>query len=343
MGRNKQETFFVMDILKFVFCIFVIALHCGIFSTKETLYYWIEKGLFRLAVPYFMLCSGFLFAKKLEENPGDIKKCTVHFSKRLLKMLLVFEPLSIVLQGILFVLDGESGFSIACNIIQSVVFYPFGALWYIQAILVGVWILYFFHVKGVPSKAIDIISTILFLIALVCNSYYFVIENTAIAAVVNGYLRIAVSSRNGVFYGLFMVWMGMKVYRFHRKAHMDSRTLLLGVLFCYGLYLVELWLLMGKTMKGDGSLFVMLIPTSALLLLFSANFKSMNRKTVLLRNLSTGMYLLHRQVLYVLTIVGKLLAVSIPYKVQFAMVALLSMMICCVAYQKAPRIARLLK
>lgn len=343
MAENRKDVFFVMDILKFVFCIFVIGIHCEIFTENQILRYWVEKGLFRLAVPYFMLSSGFLLARKIDENLGDVKKSMVQFSKRLLEMLVIFEPLAIVFQGTLLKINQESGTRILLKTIRSVIFYPPGALWYIQAILVGAWILYSLQIKGIHSKIIGFISASLFLFALLCNSYYFVIEDTPIATIVELYLRVAASARNGIFYGLFMMWLGKQAYRFYRKARIDSVKLLIGVLFCYGLYLIEIGVLRGRKMEDDGSIFFMMIPTCFLLLLLSTNLKTSKRKTVVFRNLSTGMYLLHRQVLYVLTIICNLTSFFFTYEVQFILVTLLSMLICLVSYRKAPRLSRILK
>lgn len=70
--QAQRANFPVMDIMKFIFCFFIVGIHTEIFSENFQLHYWIEKGLFRLAVPYFILCSGFLLAMKIDTGGGTI-------------------------------------------------------------------------------------------------------------------------------------------------------------------------------------------------------------------------------------------------------------------------------
>lgn len=58
--------------------------------------------------------------------------------------MLFFEPVSLIPVSIHLYVSNMSFTSIIGHVLASVIFYPYGALWFIQACLVGIWILYFF-------------------------------------------------------------------------------------------------------------------------------------------------------------------------------------------------------
>ena len=81
-------------------CVFVVAMHCDVLQkTNPDIHYWVEKGLFQLAVPFFFVTSGFLLGSKMN-NITDIKiikSVFVKYIKRCFKLLIVFEPIAIFL------------------------------------------------------------------------------------------------------------------------------------------------------------------------------------------------------------------------------------------------------
>lgn len=274
---------------------------------------------------------------------GETYSSIKHFSNRLLRLLFVFEPVSIVLKTLIFALEGRSSTYIVLRVIQSIVFYPYGALWYIQAMIVGIWMLYFLVLKENKKRLGYCAGIPLFFVAIVCNSYYFLVENSVIGKYVRLYLKVAVSARNGIFYGFFVLWVGFISYRVYKKNLVPSVIVKISFLVCYSLYLIELWNLKDKVMKDDGSIFIMSIPVTACLLMLSVRRKEVNNQTVILRNLSTGIYLLHRPILYILTIIQILFSIDISHEIQFFMVSCAAVIICCVAYKRNYRIARYLK
>lgn len=53
-----------VDILKFVFSLCVLCIHCGLLK-GHPVYNWINPLLFRLAVPFFFVASGFFIGQKI--------------------------------------------------------------------------------------------------------------------------------------------------------------------------------------------------------------------------------------------------------------------------------------
>lgn len=69
METNKRNYNFI-DILKFFFMLCVIALHCHIELVFGRAGWYVLHCIFRLAVPFFFVASGFFFMSKLEKSGG---------------------------------------------------------------------------------------------------------------------------------------------------------------------------------------------------------------------------------------------------------------------------------
>ena len=50
--KNKQ--YYIIDLLKYVLCIGIVALHTPLLFIFGKYEYWIEKGIIRLGVPFFL-------------------------------------------------------------------------------------------------------------------------------------------------------------------------------------------------------------------------------------------------------------------------------------------------
>ena len=81
-----------IDLLKFVFSIFIIGIHAQIFkNTLPVAYYTITMGIFRIAVPFFFIVSGYYFYKRIQDN----KPVQPYFLK-LIKIFVIFELVEII-------------------------------------------------------------------------------------------------------------------------------------------------------------------------------------------------------------------------------------------------------
>ena len=165
-----------IDISKYFFCICIIALHTHLLSFLPTFqYYIIEKNLFRLAVPFFFISSGYFLASKWYKYDGGfyvIKR----YCKRLMLPLLVFSFVYISQYAVYsFFYNGKSMMHIALVLARNIIFYPMGALWFVQACIVGALLLYPFLKRNKLSLAIAC-GFILYGIGQLFNSYSFIIS-----------------------------------------------------------------------------------------------------------------------------------------------------------------------
>lgn len=143
------------------------------------------------------------------------------------------------------------------------------------------------------------IGTILYAFALLCNNYYFVVQGTLLSGVVDGYLRCFISPRNGVFTGFFFLAIGAKCKDWVWK--WSDKKLLRLFLPLYILYIAEFVLVyIVGTPRDDGSLYIMHVLIAPILFLLTCQRQVHVNviRSKLLRNLSTGIYLLHLPILW---------------------------------------------
>ena len=172
---------------------------------------------------------------------------------------------------------------------------------------------------------------------MLCNSYYWVIEGTCVQPVADIYLRFFVSGRNCIFMGFFFVLLGVVCAR----VRITYAVIATGVFYVF--YLIELCFLHGRHMRDDGALFL-LVPLVAMGLVKVASEKfSGSNHTVLFRNLSTGIYLLHSPIIRCFVLAEILFGFSFSCENLFIGTLCLAISLCLTAYKMRWKIAALLK
>lgn len=203
-------------------------------------------------------------------------------------------------------------------------FYPPGALWFVLACIVGSQLLKPFIKRGKLMLAI-IIGIVLYMFALLANNYYFLLLGSPFQNIIDLYLHLFISARNGFFVGFIFLAIGI----FCSKINISPRnSVVLAVFFGLCLF-IETIFLKGKVFADEGSLFLshlLLVPT-LFLALKNINFCIKYELSLLLRNLSTGMYYLHKPILFVVCLFAE------HQLLIFSMTLIISLLICLLAYR----------
>ena len=88
-----------IDLMKFIFCLCIIGIHTNISSIfPKALQLLIGRGFFRLAVPFFFVCSGFWIGKKYLKQPAELDIIIQKYIFRLLIPLIIFENINNLLE-----------------------------------------------------------------------------------------------------------------------------------------------------------------------------------------------------------------------------------------------------
>ncbi len=300
-----KRDFGYIDIVKFIFSIFIIALHTLVLESFNIDVNWyITHCIFRLVVPFFFVTSGFLYGIKILNNK-EIDVVTNNYIKKLLYPF-VFWLLVGIIPEFVQTFDGNLFLTIL-NLIRKVFFYPWGALWYILALMVAIFIVSKFYKRSKFTLPI-IIGFFLYIFALISNSYYFVIDDINIfKIIVDLYNKIFISSRNGIFVGILFVSIGVFLAKMYRNGNLFSlRKNVILCLVCYLILIFEVTFIRNRAYIEDNSLFVIM----PFLMFFFVSILlqiSNNKRYTKLRSYSICLYLVHRPVIAYIGLFSNLL------------------------------------
>ena len=295
----KGKTLPCVDALKLVFAILIMCLH-GNLLKNSTWGVWVEGLLARLAVPFFFVASGFFLGRKVYSDRTTADSAIKVYATRLAVKLLIFEPISVILQTIKLVATDTPAHITFLKIIRSILFYPAGALWYIQAVIVAA-LLAWPLIKRNREWLGFAIGVALYAFALLANRYYFLIEDTQFAGFVNIYMSCFVSARNGVFVGLMYLCTGLIIAKNWDNIANYKKQFRWVTLLCWLLLIVEFAFVKDKHGIDDKALYVTHVLLIPALFISAGQIESIGiRDTKTMRNLSTSIYLLHSPVLEVL-------------------------------------------
>jgi len=239
-----------VDVLKFFFCLCVVAIHShALADFPPNVNYYVTQLLFRLAVPFFFVCSGYFLMRKVNENREKIDNLYKRYIKRLLFPLLSFSIINIILK-IVQESSYMSGAMIFKEIIKHVVFYPWGALWFIQACIVGMMLLYPFIRRNKVHVAL-LFGIVLYAWALLCNNYFFVVQGSVLELYVRVFLNQCISARNGIFVGF--VYLAIGCFVAVKKMSLPHFVFLCVVMICY---VAEVVALKSRASLDDSALYI---------------------------------------------------------------------------------------
>lgn len=284
------------DITKFFFAVNIVFLHYGIIDVLPCGDL-ITATVTRLAVPYFFVSSGYFWGIKMYTAASDpiARSITVRYCKRLGIKLLIFEPISIAI----FVIDGmirrEPVSEIGLSVIQSILFYPDGALWYIQAVIVAVLLLTPIILRGWERWCV-LPALGLYFIGTLGNRYMFLVEDTVVEHLIRQYDAIFVTTRNGLFFGFPFVLLGCLIARWNPGAPLRTQGIVILFTLSWFLCFVEFMLVTPRIGHGDNALYLSYLLVAPLLFTLTLRLEGIRWNTTILRNLSTSIYLLHRPI-----------------------------------------------
>lgn len=163
MERSKK-VYESIDLFKFIAAILVVAIHSKPFVYDDSMNYFFTCFC-RIAVPYFFICSSFLFFSK--EKP-DIKK----YSKRLISLYIAWFIIELPFVYQRFFVDYEHPFfSQMFNFIRSLVFNnTWYASWFIMACIISTNIIYYLSHR-LNNKQLLLLGWGGYFFSLLCSSY----------------------------------------------------------------------------------------------------------------------------------------------------------------------------
>lgn len=272
-----------LDVSRFIAALMITAIHIyPLASFSESLDYTMTRIIFRIAVPLFLMITGYFIIPKSLDNINNLKTYTKKILKLYLISILIFLPINIY--------NGYfTNFSIL-NFLKDLLFNgTFYHLWYFPGLILGLWLTYIF-VKKLKPKTTFILISFLFLIGILGDNYYGLVSNiTFFEKLYNLIFSVFEYTRNGLFYMPIFIYLGY-IANFKKPKISFKKHLLLNLIFL-SLMIIEGLLLYTNNIPRHSSMYFLLIPLSYYLFTFILNYTKGTNKT--LRSISTWIYILH--------------------------------------------------
>lgn len=284
-----------LDSYRFVAALLVVAIHIyPLTSIGENVDFMFSRVFCRIAVPFFLMITGYFVLPKVFEDKEVLKKYIVKIAKVYAISILIFLPLNFYNHYF----SNSNLLIILKDIFLNGTFYH---LWYFPALLLGILITY--HLLKIKNKTLKIGSfLLLYVLGLLGDSYYGLTQNIPALNTIYGYLfQIFNYTRNGLFYVPIFLGIGYLVATEKKKA---NTSIYLSFLFL-GLMLVEGMTLHYFDLQRHSSMYLFLIPLSYYLFHYLIeNTRGSDKK---IRNLSTWIYILHPFFIVVIRLFAKIL------------------------------------
>lgn len=290
-----------LDIFRFIASFMVVAIHVYPFiSLNENIDYIITRVIFRIAVPLFLMITGYYIISKSINDISILKKFTLKIIKLYLISILIFLPLNLYNH---YFLD-NSVVMILKDIIINGTFYH---LWYFPALILGLWITYFL-IKYFSHRLCILIMLILYIIGLFGDNYYGIISNIPILKQFYQLIfMISDYTRNGLFYVPIFLYIGYTSINGINKLTY-KRNIIYIIMFLL-LMIIEGYLLYYFNIPRHSSMYIFLLPLSYFVFnLFIFNYKGQNK---IVRDYATWTYILHPFFIVVVRLISKLIHLNI--------------------------------
>jgi serine/alanine racemase len=234
----------------------------------------------RIAVPFFFISSGYFIGVNGLEKSKVLKSI-----KKNLKLYLVWTILYLPIFILIFMPQYPN------LLIDFTVLGVYYHLWFMPALIFSLIILYYLN-KFLKPTSITFIAFLFFVIGVFGDSYYGVLPNGWFLDIMNNYLDIFSTTRNGLFFGLLFVSIGYLIRKSEIHTRISVRNTWIGFIIGYLLMFVEMGLLMKYTVPFEYNMYFSIIPTTFFLFCLCLNYPS-DEKSIDLRNKATLIYFSH--------------------------------------------------
>lgn len=292
--RNSRNI--AIDIFKFIAAVMIVAIHCSLFSDiNETLNFAFCHVLFRLAVPFFAVCSGYYLADRLSftndrcEKTVRNKKVVFTFLIRNLKLYIVWSVIYLV---ILIPNWIDSGWFSAWAFVDWGIAFITSAsyyhLWYLLFLVyafVGMWLV----LRMVSLSKLPIVIIGLYALEALTYGYRWCLSEWLQDIVAVG---DKVSAIHAVTRIMPFLLLGVFIKRKQRKFQIKGTVIIF--IFCIAALAVEANLLKMKGQSGVSYIFFTL-PTvySLFVLLEKIRVKNITFESKIVAETSIYIYLIH--------------------------------------------------
>jgi serine/alanine racemase len=246
-----------LNIMKLLMAFFVMVVHFSPFKTIDPLLHFISiHGFTRIAVPFFILSSGYLISENGKIGEKRLSKTLKKLAKLYVFWTLLYSPL--ILAQVVYSPDSTPWW---INLTRNVFFEgSFIHLWYLIATIIGLLIVTRL-MAWMNMKLVVLVVLLLFILGVLGDSYYgwsiTVPVLSSFKAVLFQFIR---TTRNGIFFAPIFLIGGILIKQF--QPHFKKTTLLITLVTFIILSLVEILLLRNAGWARDYNMTFSILPLS---------------------------------------------------------------------------------
>lgn len=296
MTENKN--YVGIDYFRFIAALLIVAIHTSpLASLSETGDFMLTRIIARVAVPFFLMTSGFFLNSRYtygtEKLGAFVKKTALIYGTA----ILIYIPINIY-NGY-FKMD-----NLLPNIIKDIVFDgTLYHLWYLPASIIGAAIAWYLVKKLNYPKAL-MVASVLYLIGLFGDSYYGITEKISCLNSLYTYIfQVTDYTRNGIFFAPIFFILGGFIA--DNRPQITFGKSFLGFAISLALMLGEAMILHHFDLQRHDSMYVFLLPCMYFLFIVILHFKG--KRLVSLRTASLIIYIIHPMMIVVIRLFSKLL------------------------------------
>jgi serine/alanine racemase len=294
---TKQSEFGSLDYFRVIAAFLIVAIHTSpLTSVSETSDFLLTRVIARVAVPFFIMVTGYFVASKFfQKEKVDFSSFHNFVRKTLLLYgvaILIYIPVNLY--------TGYFNYQLTIGKLIKDVFFngTFYHLWYLPAVVLGIYIVYLLS-KKFSIYTVLIITSCLYLIGLLGDNYYFIVKNNnTLNGIYSLLFQLFDYTRNGIFFAPVFLCLGILVKKKYVEDHEKNignshilRKAVIGFTLSMLLFIVEgLYLHFNFESRHD-SMFLFLIPSMYYLFLLLLSIKFTANKS--LRPISMVIYIIH--------------------------------------------------
>lgn len=276
-----------IDLAKLFFSICVVAIHAQLLGGVKYGYL-LKCNIFRIAVPFFFICSGYYLAVRIFKKKYDPK---LYFKKNI-KLYLLWCIFYTILYNI-FALESFNILNFMNDLRNVFYFKSTNIMWYLGVIvLFGALVIHFKDKKII--KYLFILSIILYLCGLYFVTYKYLFINTSLEIGITFLSQYYLQNRYFLFTFMFPL-IGFLIGKYDITKKMKFNYTIIGLILSQLLLFYESYKYYDKTsiyLEYDFFLMTPLVATFLFILLNKINFK-LPFSTKILRKYSKGIFYYH--------------------------------------------------
>ncbi len=202
---NERSAVSLVDAGRLIAILIVIAIHTDAFGSYPRADYVFSNFIKIYAVPFFFVCSGFFLGVKLKRTNtlAGYREALGKYGRRLLTPYLFWGVINFLVEIVVNVSKGMQAKQALVEQLHSwLVTSPGRALWYVQAILILLLVLWVSNERKY-LVGVTVAGAVLTFV-LPCLEAAAALNNQAAADALAAYKRVFITEHNFVFYGVFV-------------------------------------------------------------------------------------------------------------------------------------------